>query len=46
MGFAKTVANRVVFLEDGKIVEDTDAKTFYENPESDRAKDFLSKVMY
>jgi polar amino acid transport system ATP-binding protein len=46
MGFAKTVANRVVFLEDGKIVEDTDAKKFYENPESDRAKDFLSKVMY
>jgi polar amino acid transport system ATP-binding protein len=46
MGFAKTVANRVVFLEDGKIIEDTDAKTFYENPESDRAKDFLSKVMY
>ena len=46
MGFAKTVANRVVFLEDGKIVEDTDAKTFYENPKSDRAKDFLSKVMY
>lgn len=46
MGFAKTVADRVIFLEDGKIIEDTPSKQFFENPKSDRAKLFLSKVMY
>lgn len=46
MGFCKTVANRIVFLEDGKIVEENNAKDFFENPKSDRAKEFLSKVMY
>ena len=46
MGFCKTVANRIIFLEDGKIIEENNAKDFFENPKSDRAKDFLSKVMY
>lgn len=46
MGFAKTVANRVIFLEDGKIIEENDARSFFENPQTDRAKLFLSKVMY
>lgn len=46
MGFARTVANRVIFLEDGKIVEENDAQAFFENPKSERAKDFLSKVMH
>lgn len=46
MGFAKTVANRVVFLENGEIVEDTPAQEFFENPRSQRAKDFLNKVMH
>lgn len=46
MGFAKTVANRVVFLEDGKIIEDSLSKEFFDNPKSDRAKEFLRKVMY
>lgn len=46
MGFCKTVANRIIFLEDGKIVEENNAKDFFENPKTDRAKTFLSKVMY
>jgi len=46
MGFAKTVANRVVFLEDGKIVEENNSKDFFESPKSDRAKEFLRKVMH
>lgn len=46
MGFCKTVADRIIFLENGKIVEENDAKEFFENPKTDRAKDFLSKVMY
>lgn len=46
MGFCKTVADRIIFLESGKIVEENSAKDFFENPKTDRAKDFLSKVMY
>ena len=46
MGFARTVADRVVFLENGKIVEENDSETFFSHPESERAKDFLSKVMH
>ena len=45
MGFAKKVGNRVVFLADGSIVENSSSKDFFENPESERAKDFLSKVL-
>ena len=46
MGFARTVADRVVFLEDGKIVEENTSEAFFAHPESDRAKLFLSKVMH
>lgn len=46
MGFAKEVGNRVVFLDAGKIIEDAPSKQFFEHPQSDRAKDFLSKVFY
>ncbi len=46
MGFCKTVADRIIFLEDGVIVEENDAKEFFKCPKSDRAKDFLNKVMY
>jgi len=46
MGFAKTVADRVIFLENGKIVEESSSKDFFTNPKTDRAKDFLNKVMY
>ena len=45
MGFARTAANRVVFMADGRIVETADPETFFTNPESDRAKDFLGKIL-
>ena len=46
MGFAKEVATRMVFLEDGKIVEEGNTKDFFEHPQSTRARDFLGKVMH
>lgn len=46
MGFARKVGTRVVFLEAGRVVEDTDSESFFTNPKSDRAKEFLSKVFY
>ncbi|NGO75555.1 amino acid ABC transporter ATP-binding protein [Streptomyces sp. YC504] len=45
MGFARSAANRVVFMADGKIVEDRAPEEFFNSPESDRAKDFLSKIL-
>lgn len=46
MGFARKVGTRVVFLDQGEIVEENTSEKFFENPQSDRAKDFLSKVLY
>ena len=46
MNFARTVGSRVVFLDKGQIVEDRVSEEFFSNPQSDRAKDFLSKVFY
>ena len=45
MGFARKVADRVVFMDAGAIVEDRETEHFFQNPESDRAKDFLSKIL-
>jgi glutamate transport system ATP-binding protein len=45
MGFARTAANRVVFMADGQIVEENDPETFFTRPQSDRAKDFLGKIL-
>ena len=45
MGFAKEVATRVIFMEAGKILVDTDPKTFFEHPENPRLQEFLSKVL-
>ncbi|WP_028656764.1 amino acid ABC transporter ATP-binding protein [Nocardioides sp. J54] len=45
MGFARTAANRVVFMADGQIVETADPESFFTNPQSDRAKDFLGKIL-
>lgn len=45
MGFARKVANRVLFMADGSIVEDSTPEAFFSNPESDRAKDFLGKIL-
>lgn len=46
MGFARKVGTRVVFLDQGEIVEENTSEEFFSNPQSDRAKDFLSKVFY
>jgi glutamate transport system ATP-binding protein len=45
MGFARRAANRVVFMDGGRVVETADPETFFTNPASDRAKDFLSKIL-
>ncbi|MDG9717693.1 amino acid ABC transporter ATP-binding protein [Streptomyces sp. DH24] len=45
MGFARSAANRVVFMADGRVVEDRSPDEFFTNPSSDRAKDFLSKIL-
>ncbi|MDX3058221.1 amino acid ABC transporter ATP-binding protein [Streptomyces sp. NE06-03E] len=45
MGFARSAANRVVFMSEGCIIEDRTPEDFFTAPESDRAKDFLSKIL-
>ena len=45
MGFARTAAHRVIFMSDGRIVEENSPDQFFDNPQSDRAKDFLGKVL-
>jgi glutamate transport system ATP-binding protein len=45
MGFARTAADRVVFMADGSIVEENTPEEFFTNPSSDRAKDFLGKIL-
>jgi glutamate/aspartate transport system ATP-binding protein len=45
MGFARRVADRIVFMDAGEIVEDRDPETFFTAPASDRAKLFLSKIL-
>ncbi|WP_255770134.1 amino acid ABC transporter ATP-binding protein [Pseudarthrobacter sulfonivorans] len=45
MGFARKAADRVVFMADGQIVEDAKPEEFFTNPQSNRAKDFLSKLL-
>lgn len=45
MGFAREVANRVVFLDGGEFVEEASPEEFFENPKSERLKNFLSKVL-
>ncbi|MFI6942633.1 amino acid ABC transporter ATP-binding protein [Streptomyces sp. NPDC050418] len=46
MGFARSAANRVVFMADGQIVERATPEKFFTAPKSDRAKDFLSKILH
>lgn len=45
MGFAKNVANRLIFMDNGVIVEDTEPNAFFNAPKSERAKEFLNKVL-
>lgn len=45
MGFARRAANRVIFMDEGRIVEQASPSEFFANPKTDRAKDFLSKIL-
>ena len=45
MGFAREVANRILFIDEGKIMEEASPEEFFSNPKSPRAKEFLSKVL-
>jgi len=45
MGFARNVGNRILFMDNGEIIEDCSPKDFFENPTNDRIKDFLNKVL-
>ena len=45
MGFAREVGNRVLFMADGKLVEEGTPEDIFEHPQSERLQDFLSKVL-
>jgi len=45
MGFARTVADRVIFMDEGEIVEENDPETFFSNPQFDRTASFLSQII-
>ena len=45
MGFAKAVANRVIFMDEGQIVEQNTPDAFFNNPQNERSRDFLSKIL-
>ena len=45
MGFARRVANRVMFMDEGQIVEQNEPEEFFNNPRSDRTKLFLSQIL-
>jgi general L-amino acid transport system ATP-binding protein len=45
MGFAKTIADRVIFMDEGDIVEQNEPNEFFNNPQSDRTKQFLSQIL-
>jgi general L-amino acid transport system ATP-binding protein len=45
MGFAKSVADRVIFMDHGQIVEQNSPDEFFSNPKNERTRDFLSKIL-
>jgi ABC-type polar amino acid transport system ATPase subunit len=45
MGFARAVADRVIFMDEGQIVEDAKPAEFFNNPKSDRLRQFLSQIL-
>jgi len=45
MGFARVVADRVIFMDEGRIVEEGKPEHFFENPSEERTKHFLSKIL-
>ena len=46
MGFARTVANRVIFMDGGEIIEENEPEEFFNNPRNDRTKLFLSQILH
>lgn len=44
MGFAKNVSNKILFMEDGKVIEFTNSKDFFNNPKSNRSKEFIANI--
>jgi general L-amino acid transport system ATP-binding protein len=46
MGFARTVANRVIFMDGGEIIEQNEPQEFFKNPRSDRTRLFLSQILH
>ena len=46
MGFAKTVAHRVIFMDGGEIIEENEPEEFFTHPRSDRTKLFLSQILH
>ena len=46
MGFARKVGTRVIFMDEGKIIEDSPKEAFFANPQSERARDFLSRIIH
>ena len=46
MGFARTVANRVIFMDKGEIVEQGEPNSFFSNPQNERTKLFLSQILH
>lgn len=46
MGFAEKVAHRIIFMDEGQILEDVDKTTFFQSPQTQRAKNFLSKILH
>ena len=44
MGFARNVADRIIFMDEGRIVEESDPEAFFTHPQSERARSFLSAV--
>jgi len=45
MGFARQVAHRVIFMDEGRIIEDATTEAFFGSPRSERAQQFLSKIL-
>jgi general L-amino acid transport system ATP-binding protein len=45
MSFAKAVANRVIFMDQGQIIEQATPHEFFDNPKNERTRDFLSKIL-
>jgi ABC-type polar amino acid transport system ATPase subunit len=45
MGFARAVADRVVFMDGGEIIEENDPQSFFDNPQNERTKNFLGKIL-